>query len=119
MVVVPVTCALPCIERREPGEVVPTPKLPVELAMVRNVEVEVLVLLMIPHARFPLVVEANQWVFLVTSFDEKSVRMNCGVVVAITESVAKGDDVPTPKRAEGPALYIERRSAESRVVAPE
>ena len=50
----------PWREKREPGEVVPMPMLPVVLAIVRYVVVPAFRLLMTPMPRLPNVVEANQ-----------------------------------------------------------
>ena len=52
--------AVPWIDKREPGVEVLMPMLPVELAIVRYVLVDVLKLLIVPIPRLPKVVEANQ-----------------------------------------------------------
>ena len=108
-------------ERREPGVVVPMPTLPVEDAIVRYVDVPALKLLISPHARFPIVVEANQCTVFKGSVCW-AVSINCGEEEALIARAAKGVEVPIPRRGAGPAalgVKILRNPAESRVVAPE
>ena len=66
----------PWTASKVPGLVVPIPRFPVDEAMVRYVVVPALRLLITPRPKFPMVVEANQWVVLVGLFETKSVSMN-------------------------------------------